>query len=86
LGTIFRLGAGGPSLRLVAPESDVGGESETTIRFRPGDIDLMNLDQHQRDREVADIAGSEFFQDLKERMRRLRAPRSGADDDQGEQR
>ena len=78
LGKVFRLGAGGPSLRLVEPTRTSPDESETTVRFRPSDLEMLSLDTRQRDDEVDEIARSDFFRDLKQRMDKLRSPAGGA--------
>jgi hypothetical protein len=78
-GVAFALGEHGPSLRLVrvAPLEDF--DAGATMRFRPENLGVLMLDSARRDREVAEIAESDFFRHLEQRAGRLRAKARGAD-------
>jgi pSer/pThr/pTyr-binding forkhead associated (FHA) protein len=85
LGTVFRLGDMGPSLRLLE-STTTPIDAESTIRMKRGDVPVLRVDAEQRDREVDAIVDSDFFSRLKERAARLRGghattPERG--DDQG---
>jgi hypothetical protein len=63
-------------------------DAESTIRARPETLGLglPALDAARRDREVAEIAGSDFFRQLERRAGELRARASGdvaGDDSRG---
>lgn len=75
---VFNLGEHGPSLRLTraAPqEFDAGA----TIRVRSDSLGILTLDKARRDREVAEIAESDFFRHLEARAGKLRANARGDD-------
>jgi serine/threonine-protein kinase len=69
-GALFRLSAGGPFLRFLTetpPELDVN----TTVSFS-ADTPLLVLDRTQRDRQVDEIAASDYFLRLQTKVRELR--------------
>lgn len=79
-GAVFRLGEHGPALRLMAAAPRVDFDAESTIRVRAGHLGFLQLDTTRRDREVAEIAASEFFQSLARRAGSLRARARGETD------
>jgi FHA domain-containing protein len=78
-GTVWSLGEHGPRLRLVRAEPHAFFDAEATIRARPETLGLglPTLDAARRDREVAEITGSDFFRQLEQRAGRLRARARG---------
>lgn len=78
-GAVWSLGEHGPRLRVVQAAALVAFDAESTIRYRPGTlaIGLPALDAARRDREVAEIAGSDFFRQLERRAVELRARARG---------
>jgi hypothetical protein len=81
-GGVFSLGEHGPRLRLAAAapaEFDAGA----TLRMRAADLGVLQVDTARRDREVAEIAASDFFQSLERRVGSLRAGARGGEPDPG---
>jgi hypothetical protein len=78
-GAVWSLGEHGPRLRLVRAASRIVFDAESTIRVRPETLGLglPALDAARRDREVAEIAGSDFFRQLERRAGELRARARG---------
>jgi hypothetical protein len=75
-GMVFRLGPNGPLLRFGTPAF---GESEVeTVQPEPGAEPGLLLDYGQLEREVAEVAGTAFFEDLRRRARELRDPSPAA--------
>ena len=76
-GSLFRLGEHGPALRLVAAAPRRAFDAESTIRVRTESLGFLQLDAGRRDREVAEIVASDFFQSLERRAGGLRAKARG---------
>jgi hypothetical protein len=78
-GSVFRLGEHGPALRLVAAAPRQACDAESTMRVSAASLGFLHLDTARRDREVAEIAGSDFFRSLEQRAGDLRARTRGDD-------
>jgi hypothetical protein len=72
-GAVWSLGEHGPRLRLSRAAPRVFFDAESTIRARPEVLGLPMIDAARRDREVAEIADSDFFRQLEQRAGMLRA-------------
>jgi hypothetical protein len=68
-GSVFRLGEHGR--RGAAPR--LAFDAESTLRVRAESLGFLQLDGSRRDREVAEIVASDFFQSLERRAGGLRA-------------
>lgn len=77
-GIAFALGEHGPRLRLTRAIATVDDfDAGSTIRFRPENLGILNLDTARRDKEVAEIVESDFFRHLEKRAGTLRAKAKG---------
>jgi hypothetical protein len=76
-GVSFALGEHGPSLRLSRVATIDDFDAGSTIRFRPENLGILQLDTARRDREVSEIVESDFFRHLESRADRLRAKARG---------
>ena len=77
-GVAFALGEHGPRLRLAQAAATIDDfDAGSTIRFRPENLGILNLDTTRRDREVAEIVESDFFRHLEKRAGTLRAKSRG---------
>lgn len=71
-GTIFRLSAQGPFLRVAAIDAAEDVELGT-VSFDPSTVTFLSLDAKQRDKEVDEISRGAYFKDLQKLARDLRA-------------
>jgi hypothetical protein len=78
-GIPFALGEHGPSLRLSRIQTIDDFDAGSTIRFRPENLGILQLDTARRDREVAEIVESDFFRHLESRAGKIRAKARGED-------
>jgi hypothetical protein len=78
-GSVFRLGEHGPALRLAAAAPRQAFDAESTLRVSATSLGFLHLDTARRDREVAEIAGSDFFRSLEQRAGNLRSKTRGDD-------
>ena len=77
-GIAFALGEHGPRLRLARTVVTIDDfDAGSTIRFRPENLGVLNLDTARRDKEVAEIVESDFFRHLEKRAGTLRAKAKG---------
>jgi pSer/pThr/pTyr-binding forkhead associated (FHA) protein len=77
-GIAFALGEHGPRLRLARTAVTLDDfDAGSTIRFRPENLGVLNLDTVRRDKEVAEIVDSDFFRHLEKRAGTLRAKAKG---------
>ena len=77
-GIAFALGEHGPRLRLAKAVVTLDDfDAGSTIRFRPENLGVLNLDTVRRDKEVAEIVESDFFRHLEKRAGTLRAKARG---------
>ena len=68
VGNVFRLGGAGPSLRL----SKARVQETEKATMLPGQTLALHLDVDRRDREVEEVAQSDFFRRLEHRVSELR--------------
>jgi hypothetical protein len=71
-GISFALGEHGPKLRLIKLATVDDFDAGSTIRFRPESLGILTLDTARRDKEVAEIAESDFFRHLERKAGTLR--------------
>lgn len=73
-GAVFRLGAGGPTLRfeLTSSQTSTSNDNPATLCFDTAEVGLFLLDSKKIDREVEQIASGDYFQTLQQRARELR--------------
>lgn len=72
-GLVFQLAERGPLLRFRSGIDSEAGSVNQTICFDTARTPLLMLDEAQRDREVAEIADGDYFQELQRKAARLRA-------------
>ncbi len=73
-GAVLRLGSAGPMLRFKrTPDKDFA--KDATIVITADEMKGLQLDEQERDREVAEVVESDFFQELKEKAEALRRGR-----------
>lgn len=83
-GVVWSLGEHGPRLRLAVAASTAAFDAGATMRMRAADLGVLRVDADRRDREVAEIAASDFFQSLERRAGSLRARARGEEPDPGQ--
>jgi pSer/pThr/pTyr-binding forkhead associated (FHA) protein len=77
-GVVFRLSRLGPMLRFRTQAVNDSGTHRKTMSFDDSRTPLLVLDQQQFARDVDEIAGNDYFQELQRQLARLRGkPRSG---------
>lgn len=77
-GATFQLGQAGPVLRLLvaAPR-----KVDTTMTLAGAPLDLFDdIDESERLRQVSEIADTDYFRQIQEQVRRLRAPGAPSSD------
>jgi hypothetical protein len=76
-GTVFRLAERGPLLRFSAAAPAGEGNANETVCFDEMLTPLLIVDEQLRDRDVGEIAGGDYFQELQRKVARLRARPAG---------
>jgi len=74
-GTVFRLSAQGPFLRVAELDDGQDVDELGTLSVDPSEVTFLSLDATRRDREVEEIARGDYFQNLQRLARQLRARR-----------
>ena len=74
--TVFRLGMNGAFLRFVEADAPAEQVNAKTLQYDPALMPVFQLDSDKLEREVAEISGSDYFQQLKQAAQTLRQQRS----------
>ena len=77
---VFRLGPGGPMLRLDIAAALPASYGETIDRIDPNAFSHLVIDENRKQAEVEQIAGNALFEELQQQSRRFKAMRRRDDE------